>query len=335
LREFTDAVAQEDVHLFTPAVATRYHGGDGEGRAGYTAKNPPTGAVIDYFLKTEPKPGATTMIEILDASGQVIRKFSSARTKELEEPLDPDAKTPEKELEPKAGLNRFVWDMLYEEARKVPGYHFFEYEAGAKGPMALPGKYQVRLTSGGKTQTAPFELRLDPRVKVSSEDLQKQFDLRIQIREQMSRIADAVAQIDDVRAQANGLAARLADGTDNDAIRKSAADLEQKLLKARDEVIERRIQANEDSLAFPARVDIRLAGLAYSVSNDSDSAPTEPGTRQFEKLKKLVDDQLASWEALRTVDVPAFQKLVSDRGIPPVVIASPDRARSLQQQNEP
>ncbi len=265
----------------------------------------------------------------------MIRKFSSARTKELEEPLDPDAKKPEKELEPKAGLNRFVWDMLYEEAHKVPGYYFFEYEGGAKGPMALPGKYQVRLTSSGKTENAQFELRLDPRVKVSREDLQKQFDLRMQIREQLSRLADAVAQLDDVRAQANGLAARLPDGPDNESVRKAAADLDQKLLKVRDEMIEKRINANEDSLAYPARVDIRLSGLATSVSNDTDSAPTAPAFRQFEKLKKLVDDQLAGWSELQKTDVPAFQKLVSDRGIPPVVVAPADRARALQRQDEP
>jgi photosystem II stability/assembly factor-like uncharacterized protein len=334
LREFSDAVAQEDVHLFTPAVATRYHGGgDGEGRAGYEGKNPPTGAVIDFFLKSEPK--SDTTIEILDASGQVIRKFSSARTKDLEEPPDPDAKAPEKELELKPGLNRFVWNMLYEGARKVPGYYFYEYEVGAKGPMALPGKYQVRLTSAGKTQTAPLELRVDPRVKVSAEDLQKQFDLRIQIREQLSRIADAVAQIDDVRTQATNLATRLPDGPDNDTIRKAAADLDNKLLAARDEVIEKRILANEDSLAYPARVDIRLAGLAVSVSNETDSAPTEPGTRQFEKLKKLVDDQLATWDALQKTDIPTFQKQISDKSIPAIVIPQPDRARTLQQQNTP
>ena len=201
--------------------------------------------------------------------------------------------------------------------------------------MALPGHYQVRLTSGGKTQTAPFELRLDPRVKVSSDDLQKQFDLRIRIREQLSRIADTVAQIDDVRAQAIGLAARLPDGADNDALRRASEDLDQKLIKVRDEVIEKRINANEDSLAFPARVDIRLAGLAASVSNETDSAPTEPGTRQFDKLKKLVDDQLAGWTELQKTDVPAFQKLVSDRGVPPVVVATPDRARALQEHDEP
>ena len=334
LREFSDAIVQSDMHLFTPAVATRYHGGGGggDGPSDYEAKNPPTGAVIDYFLKAEPK-GETT-IEILDGAGQVIRKFSSKRRNGLEEPLGPESKKPEKELEPKAGLNRFVWDMLCESARKIPGYYFFEYEVGAKGPMALPGKYQVRLTSNGKTETAPFELRVDPRVKVSAEDLQKQFDLRIQIREQLSRIADAVTQLEDVRAQAHGLASRLPDGADNDVIRKSAADLEAQLAKVSDDVVEKRIKANEDSLAYPARVDIRLAGLATSVSNETDSAPTEPGTRQFDKLKKLVDQQLAAWDELQRSDVAAFQKVVSEHGIPPVLVARPDRARQIQEHEQ-
>jgi len=197
--------------------------------------------------------------------------------------------------------------------------------------MALPGKYQVRLTSGGKTETAPFELKVDPRVKVSAEDLQKQFDLRIQIREQLSRLADAVTQLDDVKAQADGMAARLPDTPENEAVRKAAADLGAKLVTVREGMIERRIKANEDSLAYPARVDIRLAGLAVSVSNDSDSVPTEPGYQQFEKLKKLVDDQLSGWDAIQRTDVPAFQKMVAERGIGPVVVAPADKARLMQE----
>jgi len=221
--------------------------------------------------------------------------------------------------------------MLYEGAHKVPGYYLFEYEPGAHGPMALPGKYQVRLTSGGKTETALLELRVDPRVKVTPDDLQKQFDLRLQIREQLSRIADAATQMDDVRAQANALARRLPDGPENDAIRKAAADLDQKLLVVRDEVIQKKITANEDSLAYPARLDIRFAGLGMSVSNETDSAPTEPGSRQFEKLKKLLDEQLERWSELQRTDVSAFQKMAADHGIPPVVVAPADRARELQE----
>jgi hypothetical protein len=61
-------------------------------------------------------------------------------------------------------LNRFVWDLHYEEANRVPGYFLWEYNEGAKGPLALPGNYQVRLTANGKSVTAPFEVKIDPRV---------------------------------------------------------------------------------------------------------------------------------------------------------------------------
>ena len=330
LRQYSDALVQSEMHLFTPAPAIRYHGGgEDEKRSSYTGKNPTTGAAIDFFLKTEPK-GETTL-EILDAAGQVVRKFSSTRTNALDEPLDPDSKKPEKEIEVKAGLNRFLWDMQYEEAHRVPGYYLFEYQAGAHGPMALPGKYQVRLTSGGKTETAPLDLRLDPRVKVSAEDLQKQFDLRIQIREQLSRIADSVNQLEDVRAQVNGLARRLPQAPEHEAIRKAATDLDKKLLAVRDELLDKRIVANEDSLAYPARIDIRLAGLAMGVSLDTDSAPTEPSYKQFDQMKKLVDQQLTGWTELQRSDLAAFQKLTAEHAIPTVMLTPADRAREMQE----
>jgi hypothetical protein len=121
--------------------------------------------VIDFFVKATPK--GETLIEILDGQGQVIRKYSSLKTQVPDEPLDPDDKKPEKEIKVEAGLNRFVWDLCYEEANRVPGYHLWEYNSGAQGPVALPGKYQVRLTVDGKSQTVPLEVKLDPRVQVT------------------------------------------------------------------------------------------------------------------------------------------------------------------------
>ena len=90
-------------------------------------------------------------IEILDAAGNVIRNYSSRRTEPLDEPRDPDDKKPEKQIKPEDGLNRFVWDLHYEEANRVPGYFLWEYNDGANGPLALPGNYQVRLTANGKS----------------------------------------------------------------------------------------------------------------------------------------------------------------------------------------
>ncbi len=167
------------------------------------------GALIYYFLKDKPK-GETT-IEILDATGSVIRKYSSNKTEELDEPLTPEDKKPEKQIKPEAGLNRFVWDLRYTGSSRVPDYYLWEYKDGGRGPLAVPGKYQVRLTVDGKSQSAAFEVTMDPRVQVSQADLQKQFDLLIQVRDQLSRVYDTVNQIQDVREQVDGLRKRLPD----------------------------------------------------------------------------------------------------------------------------
>ncbi len=320
LRQFNDAVAQEDVHLYTPSPAVRYHSGEGA-RAVLAGKNPPTGAMVYYFLKSEPK--KETTVEILDPSGKVLRKYSSERWEDLEAPLDPEDKKPEKQVKPKAGLNRFVWDLHLENAHGIPGYFLHEYRDGSRGPMALPGNYQVRLTVEGKSQTVPLEVKLDPRVHVAAEDLRKQFDLRSQIVDQLSRINDAVNQMEDLRAQIDGLGRRLADDESGRAVRMAAAALDNKLQAVRDELVERRIKANEDSLAFPSRLDTRLALLAISVGEGTDSAPTEAGYRQFEKLKQASDVQLARWTGLQHTDVAAFQKLTAERGVQAVVVAAP------------
>ena len=324
LRQFSNQVAREDVHLYTPATATRLHYAEDVPKPILVGENPPPGAVIYYWLKEAPKGEAT--IEILDASGRVIRKYSSNKVSELDEPLDPDDKKPEKQIKSEAGLNRFIWDLRYEGATRVPGYYLWEYKDGALGPLAVPGKYQVRLTVGGKSQTAPFEVKLDPRVNVSQDDLQKQFDLLLEIRNELSRVYEAVNQIQDVRAQVNGLRKRLAEDASNKQVLTAASDLDQKLVAVRDQLAQMKIKANEDSLVYPQRVDSKLAFLALAVGDSTDSAPTESEYQQFEKLKKQADDYLAHWAQLQSADLASFQKLMAGQNIQAIVVPTAERA---------
>ena len=320
LRQFTDQVANSDVYLYKPATAYRMHNADEEEKpnAKLVGLNPPPGAVIYYYLKTAPK--QETTIEILDGAGTVIRKYSSNKLQPLEEPLDPEDKKPEKQIKPEAGLNRFLWDLRYEGASSVPDYYLYEYKSGARGPLAVPGQYQVRLTVEGKSQTAPLELKLDPRVKVTQADLESQFKLLIGIRDELSRVYDAVNQIQDVRSQVDGLRKRLPDGANAKPVVSAASGLDQKLVSVRDTLVNLKIAANEDSLAYPPQIDAKLAYLAMAVGSDTDSAPTEAASREFEKLKKQADDYLARWAELQRTDVAAFQKLTTDQGIQAIVV---------------
>jgi photosystem II stability/assembly factor-like uncharacterized protein len=320
LRQFSEEVAQHAVHLYTPATAHRMHNPNDEDRPRLTlvGENPPPGAVIYYFLKEAPKGEVT--IEILDATGKPVRKYSSKRMEELDAPPDPDDKKPEAEIKPEAGLSRFLWDVRYEEASRVPGYYLFEYKNGGLGPLALPGQYQVRLTVDGKSQTAPLELKLDPRVNVAQADLQKQFDLHIQIRDELSRVYDAVNQIQDVREQMSGLKKRLPENSSTKPLLAAAGDLDQKMLAVRDELFQAKIRANEDSLAYPQRLDAKLAYLALNVSEVSDSAPTEAAYRKFDKLKRQAEDYLARWAELQRTDLAGLQKMTSAQGIQAIVV---------------
>jgi photosystem II stability/assembly factor-like uncharacterized protein len=318
LRQFADSVVAEDVHLYQPATAYRVHAGDAPEHLTFDGKNPPHGAVIYYYFKKAPKPEAKpgeVTIEILDASGTVVRKFSSNKTEPLEEPLDPDDKKPEKQIKPEDGLNRFVWDLRYDEANRVPAYFLWEYNEGAKGPLALPGNYQVRLTANGKTLTAPLEVKIDPRVTVSQADLEKQFKLEMNVREQLNRVYDAVNQIQDVREQLEGLKKRVVPGDSTKPLLDGASALEAKLIAVRDPLINFKISASEDSLAYVPGIDAKLAFLSMAVAGFADAAPTEAENREFDKLKKQTEELLARWDQVRTADIGTFQKLAAEQNI--------------------
>jgi len=327
LRQFSDDITKKEAHLYAPATAYRIQAGEAGARhvSKRAGMNPPAGAVVYYFLKDAPKNDAEAKIEILDASGKVIRKYSSTEYNSLEEPPDPDDKKPEKQLKPEAGLNRFVWDLRYEEAHHVPGYYLYEYNGGARGPVAVPGHYQVRLTVGGQSQTAGFDLKLDPRVKVSQEDLDAQFKLLLDTRDELSKVYDAVNQIQDVRSQLAGLKRRLPENASAKTISTAADDLEKKLVGVRDNMINLDISADEDSLAYPPQLDARWAYLAMDAST-ADSAPTEAEYRQMEKLKRQSGEFLSRWDDIQRRDLAAFQKLTVEGSLSTVVVPPAGRA---------
>lgn len=333
LRQFNDDVARKDAFLYAPATAYRIQAGASREQrpSRRTGQNPPAGAVIYYFLKDAPKPATETKIEILDGDGKVLRKYSSLELQQPDEPLDPDDKKPEKELKPEAGLNRFVWDLRSGEAHRVPGYYLWEYNTGARGPVAVPGHYQVRLTAGGQSQTAPLEVKLDPRVKVSPAELDQQHALLQQIHDELNRVYDAINQIQDVRSQLAGLKRRLPENASTRPIAASADDLDRKLIAVRDRLVNLSISANEDSLAFPPQLDAKLAYLANDVGS-ADSAPTEAEQLEFEKLKRQTGEALGHWAELQQGDLAAFQKLAAAGSLSPVVIPPAGRAGEAEGQ---
>jgi hypothetical protein len=277
-------------------------------------KNPPDGAIVSYYLGQKPEGEVT--LSFLDAQGQLIKRFSSVAVNN--QPSAAVSKEPRVPTE--VGMNRFVWNLRYPDARGVPGDA--TTERSLTGPLAPPGTYQVQLSVGGQTSTAAFELRQDPRVAATPADFEAQFNLLIRIRDKLSETHDAINRLRSVRQQveewvrrAEGMADRLSAA---EAVKHTATGLTEKLTAIEQELIQSRARVQQDQLNFPTRLNAKLAGLT-SVVASADGAPTRQSYEVFHDLSTRIDQQLIHLQEVMAQDVAAFNELIHTSGIPAIV----------------
>jgi photosystem II stability/assembly factor-like uncharacterized protein len=172
LRQIDHKAAEADAILFRPAEAIKLPEPSEQGtplpKDEPFAENPPAGAVIDYYLKTAAS--APVALEILDASGAVVRRFASDDPAPARDPNTLAVQTvwaPRAEpLPATAGMHRWVWDLRGTPPAGDGRGRGAGGGGGGRGrgaPIAQPGRYAVRLTVDGKTFTQPLIVRQDPR----------------------------------------------------------------------------------------------------------------------------------------------------------------------------
>jgi len=317
LRQLTAAVASEPAHLFAPATAWRTRFGHLRSRRYPVGENPVEGAYIYYWLKEAPKEPAK--LEFLDAQGKVIRKFSSEVKKKAEEKDEFDTEPEVEHIPAEAGLNRFIWDLRYEPPAKIPAAIYDNGQPA--GPLALPGAaFQVRLTVAGKSYTAPLEIKMDPRVKTSAEELRAQFDLLLKLRDREEEMNRAILAIRDLRAQLQSLEKRLGAKEETKTVTGSGAELRKKIAAIEEELIQVHATAQEDEANYPTKLNSKL-GYLTGVVDSADAAPTEAELAVFAALDKQVAAQLASWRDVLAEDLPALNDSMRKANIPSVAPA--------------
>ncbi|HJZ97359.1 MAG TPA: hypothetical protein VKE70_12695 [Candidatus Solibacter sp.] len=215
--------------LYTPRDAVRTPGRGGFGR-GSSIQYPLSGAQIDYYLSAAP--AGDLVMEILDARGAAIRKFTSSTGTEAP-PADAADAPPSEEgeggprirsgptrLDKFAGPHRFTWDLRY------PGpWINANRPEGPNGPTAVPSKYSVRLTAGAWSETQPLTIVEDPRIAksgVTQSDLQEQFDHNVKVRDLVSDVNRTVMR---VRTSMQSLAGSPANAETLAKLKDLAADL--------------------------------------------------------------------------------------------------------------
>ena len=214
-----------------------------------------------------------------------------------------------------AGLHRFSWDLRHDRPKLV-GSAIFDM-GPPDMPMVLPGTYQLRLTAGGQSVTAPVEVKLDPRVTTSAADLRKQYELMVEVRDVLGRAHGTILEIRALRSQLRALKDRLGDSPQGKSVVAAAEALDAKMLPLEGELIQLKARSSQDMCNWPTMLNSRIAWLS-NVVDSADAAPTRQAQELFAELKARTDAQIGRWKEALSTDVSALNELMRKEGIPAV-----------------
>ncbi len=307
LRQITDAVEKADAYLFKPAPAYRYR------RDTNTdtplppelpaAKNPPNGAIIDYYLQSAQT--GKVAIGIYDAANKPVRFYSSAdevpfTAESLAKTL---ASTPTywvqmpRILSADPGMHRWVWDLHYTAPKSL--MHDYPISAVVHdtpsyplGPRAVPGVYTVVLTVGAHTYRQTVTVKEDPRVHVTLAALTAQSDMEKELASGMDRSFDAIQQIAKFRQELKNGAGESSGVQEEQipALDKKAADLAGGGPREFGGA-----QGGADSFT---RLNLECAQL-YTQIDGADAAPTVAQAAAARDLETKLTALLANWKQLQ------------------------------------
>jgi photosystem II stability/assembly factor-like uncharacterized protein len=268
------------------------------------AANPPSGAVIEYFLPRNAKHPVT--LEVLDSSGDLVRRFTS------DDRLEPSAEELARELIPQywialpralpaqRGIHRWVWDLRYAAPLTTTrGYpisavpHATPQEP--EGPLALPGGYVVRLTVEGHALQAPLMLRLDPREQLPAGALETQLRLARRLADLLSASSRALLMARSEQAQLEALAPT-ATGVTADAIKGYDARLGALVVSSKPDQSSAELTLSD--------VQGHLRDL-YAEVTHADATPGAAQVSATQAAEEALSGLLRTWQQLQ-VDLPVL-----------------------------
>jgi photosystem II stability/assembly factor-like uncharacterized protein len=325
LRQLNEKFSASEPHLYAPQEAVRIHWNRNpdtplppEEPGG---KNPPDGAIIDYFL-----PGKSPVtLEILDGSDKVVRRYSSTDKTEPLSEIAPKHPIPmywvreERILSTEPGMHRFVWDVHC----AVPKSLSHSYPISAilhdtplipEGQWALPGRYMVKLIAGGRTLTQHLVLKMDPRLKSTPAELEQQFALQ----------KAAVAGMDE--SFENLEAVRSVRGQVADRMSKADGELKTKLAEFDKQA------ATLEGAAVPGFFGTPLSGKQpenfstlnqrfgriLTIADSADVAPTPTTEAVARELENALLLSSHRWNDLKTTQVNTLNQLLEKEKLPKI-----------------
>jgi photosystem II stability/assembly factor-like uncharacterized protein len=303
-----------DIHLFTPAPAPRLHTKVAE-KPVHQGKNPAAGVVFHYWLPEELPEDVALELVISDSAGETIRSYT--RKPASDDESEAEGADDDRLLTADAGLNQLEWNMRY------PGVKRFDklvlWNDFLDGPKALPGVYRATLTAGETSQSTEVWIVPDPRSGATPEDLERQFDFAWSVNRKLDETHEAIEKLRTTRNSLEAIAARVADKERYAELEQSSKAIVEKLNAIEEALYQTKLEARQDPLNFPIRLNDKLAGVMYAATI-GDHPPTASAIAVRDQLFVAIDAQLGLLKDVLEKDLAAFNGRVAALALPAVAV---------------
>ncbi len=303
-----------DLHVYQPEDLTMTNGGSemnsnsGDGVNALRGVNPANGAVIYYRLPKLADSIHITM-EIKDASGKIVRSFSSKKQKGFKRwDGGPGPKTT---IDKKEGLNRFVYNLRHESMIGVPNVYI---EGGWRGHSIVPGTYSVTLSDGTNSSNQNFTLRSNPLYPTDAATYAEYDEFMTKAEKELVDMHEMVNKLFKKHNQLKSLIDGMEEGAISGKLKKQCTALIKELKDWDSIMVQRLSKAYDDVENFENGF---TADMLYLINASDSDIPkvNQPSKDRYTELMGIWAGYKATGEDLLNNKIPALNKALWEQGV--------------------
>ncbi|MFN2531126.1 MAG: WD40/YVTN/BNR-like repeat-containing protein [Pyrinomonadaceae bacterium] len=305
IQQLSDQILARDIHLFSIRPALRFashFSRYGIGDKPFLGPNPPSGALITYYLKDKPDDKTNFKVQVFDAQDALVQ--------EIEKPAK------------EKGLNRIAWNLRFggPEVRRPPTEEETAFGGAPRGPLVLPGTYVVKVTLGEKTLEERLEVKLDPTVNVPLADLRSTLDVQTKLRGMQSNMNVALRFLDSVEEQLKHT---------QTTMKRLNKEPDKEMMSTVDEYIkqldklEDRLAQREEGLGLPGQAEVsnQIGELFFAL--DTNAAPTKGQMEYFGEIQPLYRARMEETNRFIRETLPQWNDKLRAWGAPTLTTRKP------------
>ncbi len=285
--------------VFQPKKTVRFDAPSAPEPLPNLGQNPPTGVILTYNLPKD-MDSSTVSLQIMDASGKVIRSYVNQKDKDFVQYEGGPA--PKLVIPSKKGINRMAWDMRREPLVGIPKVFV---NGDYRGSLVMPGIYKVRLIADKDTATTTAEIIPDPRLTATMADFQAQQDIMFKAEDAVREMHNSVNTMRKIKSQIESLGGIWNDQPEMKQLIEDGKSIIKKITTWEESVISTKQETFQDVINFENKLNAEMLDLRNR-ADTHDPRPTQGVKDRLGVLQKDWDTQKTIMKQLIDKDLSEF-----------------------------